>query len=208
MAAAHGEEASRFGVKGVAHSDGLGLGEWVLVHSYTTESIQAVKMNDGAVIRYRLTPINQWFCEHVGWLEEVEGLFKLTCMRMRVAFGDWAEKYGKGDTGETGMVEWCALAARSGGEVDEPVKVKDDKDFARVKRLVEGTTQCLQKREGNQRGLIDEMVGKDLVIEWGRVQGVERVRVNLFGITEQVRYGDGDGWLASVGTGPGPSGTG
>ena len=37
---------------------------------------------------------------------------------------------------------------------------------------------------------------------------MEGVGVNLFGISEYVGYGDGDGWIASIGPGPGPNVTG
>ena len=172
---------------------GLGLRDWVPVHSYTTGSVLVVKMDDEAIVRYNLTPVNQWECGQVGWLEEVKGLIALTCMKMRVGFGDWVEESGGGDTRETGMIEWCALAARLGGEVGEPVKMKDDDDFAWVKRLVEGTTHWIQRRGSKKRGLVDEMAEEDLTVEWGIVEGVAGVRVNLFGISERVGYGDSDG---------------
>ena len=176
-----------------AHDAGSGLGDWIPVHSYTAGSVLVVEMDDGAVVRYNLTPVSQWRCEQVGWLEEVKGLFALMCMKMRVRYGDWVEKSGGGDKGEIGVIEWCAMAARSGGEVGEPVKVNDDDDFARVKRLVEGTTHWIQRRGDKKRGLVDEMAEEDLTVEWGRVEGVDGVRVNLFGISERVGYGDGDG---------------
>ena len=78
MSAAQVGETSLSGEEDVMRSDGVGLGDWVPVHSYTTESILVVGMDDGAVIRYKRTPVSQWFCERMDWLQEVKGLFEVT----------------------------------------------------------------------------------------------------------------------------------